>query len=136
MNASTLHEAIADVCPVVSTKVGDADDRATWTFEPEVSATQAQIDAANNVIATIPIEPLGYISAAEFLARWTNAEYLNLEKKRAADIAANKVGNAKNWDIVIGDAVIDMNKKKTQALKTDLVTDGILTQARADEIFK
>jgi len=28
-----------------------------------------------------------------------------------------------------------MNKKKVTTLKTSLVTDGILTQARADEIF-
>jgi hypothetical protein len=28
-----------------------------------------------------------------------------------------------------------MNKKKTQTLKSNLVTDGILTQARADVIF-
>ena len=72
---------------------------------------------------------------SDFIARWTNAEYLNLEKKRAADIAANKVGNAKNWDIVTSDPEIDLNRQKVQTLKTELVADGVLTQARADEIF-
>jgi hypothetical protein len=71
----------------------------------------------------------------DFIARWTNQEYLALEKKRAADIAANKVGNAKNWDVVVAEDNIDMNKQKFQNLKADLVTDGILTQARADAIF-
>jgi hypothetical protein len=71
----------------------------------------------------------------EFIARFTNAEYLALEKKRRDDIAANKVGNAKNWDIVVAEDAIDMNKQKFQTLKADLVTDGVLTQARADAIF-
>ena len=75
-------------------------------------------------------------TADEFISRWTNAEYLALEKKRAADITANKVGNAKNWDIVCAGDIIDLNKQKAQSLKADLVTDGVLTQARADEIFE
>lgn len=72
---------------------------------------------------------------SDFIARWTNQEYLALEKKRAADIAANKVGNAKNWDVVVAEDNIDMNRQKFQNLKADIVADGILTQARADEIF-
>lgn len=56
MDAATLNNAIAEVCPVVSTSVGKADDRATWTFEPGEGATQEQIDAGNNIIATIPVE--------------------------------------------------------------------------------
>lgn len=71
----------------------------------------------------------------EFLKRWTNAEYLSLEKQRAADIAANKVGNAKNWDIVMAADIIKLASQKAQTLKADLVADGVLTQARADEIF-
>lgn len=75
------------------------------------------------------------VLTTDLTARFTNAEYLALEKKRRDDIAANKVGNAKNWDIVMSDTTIDMNKQKVQSLKADLVTDGVLTQARADEIF-
>jgi hypothetical protein len=72
---------------------------------------------------------------SDFIARWTNQEYLALEKKRAADISASKIGNAKNWDVVVAEDNIDMNKQKFQNLKADIVADGILTQARADEIF-
>jgi hypothetical protein len=136
MDASTLHTAIVDAgCPTISCTVVDPVDRATWTFIPEEGNTQAQIDIGNNVIATIPAEVKSTITPSDFIARWTNAEYLALEKKRAADIAANKVGNAKNWDNVTSDGTINMNKKKVQTLKSDLVTDGILTQARADIIF-
>src|SRR5262245_20114813 len=58
---------------------------------------------------------------SDFIARWTNAEYLALEKRRRDDVAANKVGNAKNWDIVVSDYEIDMNKQKVVNLKADLV---------------
>ena len=70
-----------------------------------------------------------------FLKRWTNAEYLALEKKRAADIADNKVGNAKNFDIVMAADVLRLDSQKVQTLKADLVADGILTAQRAEEIF-
>src|SRR5262245_28045195 len=75
------------------------------------------------------------LPTTDFIARWTNQEYLALEKKRRDDIAANKIGNAKNWDVVVACDDIDMNKQKFQNLKAELVADGGLTQARADEIF-
>jgi len=131
MDAATLHDAIAEVCPVVSVTVGDGKDRATWSFEPAPAATQAQIDAGNNVIATIPIDPKATLASTEFIGRFTNAEY------RAATAAAWRQtgGNAKNFDAVVFDPIINLNKKKVTTLKTSLVTDDILTQARADEIF-
>lgn len=132
MDAATLHDAIAEVCLVTSVTVGKADDRATWSFVPGPGATQAQIDAGNNVVATIPIDTLNTaLPTAEFIGRFTNAEY------RAATAAAwrGTAGNAKNWDVVVFEPTINFNKKKTTTLKTSLITDGILTQARADEIF-
>src|SRR5262245_23489933 len=132
MNAETLHDAIAEVCPVVSVAVGDGDVRATWSFIPTSEATQAQIDAGNNVIATIPIEPLGTLTTPDFIGRFTNAEY----RAATATTWRQTAGNAKNWDVVVFEPNVNFNKKKTKTLKTSLVTDGILTQARADEIFK
>ena len=58
MDAGTLHEAIAEVCPVDSVTVGEPDDRSTWSYVPTAEATPAQIAAADNVIATIPVETL------------------------------------------------------------------------------
>jgi hypothetical protein len=131
MDAGTLHDAIAEVSPVTSVSVGKTDDRATWTWVPGSGATQPQIDAGNNVIATIPIETKAMLSTPEFIGRFTNAEY------RAATATAwrQTAGNAKNWDVVVTESSVNMNKKKVTTLKTSLVADGILTQARADEIF-
>lgn len=132
MDAGTLYDAIAEVCPVVSTTVGKSDDRTTWSFVPASGATQPQIDAGNNVIATIPIDALATaLPTGDFIARWTNAEYLALQKRRTTDNGKM----AKDWDNVTSDPQINMNKKKTQTLKSSLVADAILTQARADEIF-
>jgi hypothetical protein len=131
MDAATLHEAIAEVCPVISTSVGKKDDRATWSFVPGAGATQPQIDAGNNVIATIPIDPKTTLASSEFIGRFTNAEY----RAATATTWRQTGGNAKNWDVVVFDSSVNLNKKKVDTLKTSLVTDGILTQARADEIF-
>jgi hypothetical protein len=131
MDASTLHTAIAEVCPVLSCTVVDPNDRVTWSFIPGEGATQPQIDAGNNVIATIPVNPKSSLSSADFIGRFTNAEY----RAATATTWRGTAGNAKNWDVVVFDSTINLNKKKATTLKTSLVTDGILTQARADEIF-
>jgi hypothetical protein len=131
MDAGTLHDAIAEVSPVTSTSVGKADDRSTWTWVPDTNATQPQIDAGNNVVATIPIETKATVSSADFIGRFTNAEY----RAATATTWRQTAGNAKNWDVVVFEPSVNMNKKKVDTLKTSLVTDGILTQARADEIF-
>ena len=73
MDAATLHDAIAEVCPVSSTTVGVADDRATWSFVPTENATTEQILAGENVIATIPIETPTILSVADWIGRFTNA---------------------------------------------------------------
>lgn len=135
MDIATLENAIKEVCPVTSVAVGHPEDRTQWGFVAAPEATPEEIRSGNIVITTIPAYPDIAIPTADFIARWTNAEYLALEKKRAADIAANKVGNAKNWDIVTAGSTINFNSKKCQSLKADLVTGGVLTQTRADEIF-
>ena len=134
MDAGTLHEAIiAAGCPTDSASVGKSDDRATWSFVSGANATQQQIDAGNNVIATIPIDALSTaLPVPEFIGRFTNAEY----RAATATTWRQTAGNAKNWDVVVFQPSINLNKKATTTLKTSLVTDGILTQVRADEIFK
>jgi hypothetical protein len=112
--------------------VGKSDYRATWSFVPAANATQPQIAAGNNVIATIPINPKATaLPTPEFIGRFTNAEY----RAATATTWRQTGGNAKNWDVVVFQPAINFNKKATTTLKTSLVTDGILTQARADEIF-
>jgi hypothetical protein len=71
------------------------------------------------------------VDTSTFVTRWTNAEYLALSKGRTADNGHL----AKTWDIVFAEPTVDLNKSKAQNLKTTLVADGILTAARANEIF-
>jgi hypothetical protein len=105
------------------------------TITGRESLTTEQNGTLDGVVAAHNPNKPPPVATTDFIARWTNAEYLALEKKRRDDIAANKIGNAKNWDIVIADPDINMFKQKVQSLKADLVADGILTQARADQIF-
>jgi hypothetical protein len=81
------------------------------------------------------IAPEEILPTDEFLRRWTNQEYLALERQRAADIAADKVGNAKNWDIVTASDVLHINSQKATTLRADLIADGIITPERAEVIF-
>lgn len=131
MDAQTLHTAIAEVCPIISATVNDPNVRTTWSFIPDQGATQPQIDAGNNVIATIPIETPTTLSTADWIGRFTNAEY----RAATATTWRQTAGNAKNWDVVAFAGSLKMSKKSVTTLKTSLVTDGILTQARADAIF-
>jgi hypothetical protein len=131
MDAGTLHDAIAEVSPITSCSVGKADDRSTWTWVPGPGATQPQLDAGDNVITTIPMTTPNTLAVTEWIGRFTNAEY----RAFTAQAWRQTAGNAKNADVVAFAGSINMGKKATTTLKTSLVTDGILTQARADEIF-
>ena len=107
MDAGTLNNAIVDAgCPTISTAVGKSDDRATWSFVPAANATQPQIDAGNNVIATIPINPKTSPSSADFIGRFTNAEY----RAATATTWRQTAGNAKNWDVVVFAPVVNLKR--------------------------
>jgi len=131
MDAGTLYDAIVPVCPINGTSVGKSDDRSTWKFTAAAGASPSQLDAAQNVINTIPEDPLPTLGTDEFISRFTNAEYKALQQLRTTDNGKM----AKDWDIVTSSSSINLNKQRTQTLKTNLVTAGILTQARADAIF-
>lgn len=72
---------------------------------------------------------------SDFIARFTNQEYAKLGNVRVLDAQATKVGLSKNWDIVVLSDTIELSNQKAQTLKANLVSTGVLTQARADEIF-
>ena len=131
MTEAVLYEAISDVCPINSVTVGNGTDRSTWSYDPKPEATAQQKADADHVIATIPLAPPKTLAVSEFISRFTNAEY----RAATATTWRQTGGNAKNWDVVVFDNPIKLSKKKATTLKTSLVTDGILTQARADEIF-
>jgi hypothetical protein len=137
MDAGTLNNAIVEAgCPTISTTVGIPDDRATWSFVPAANATQPQIDAGNNVIATIPIDPLSVVSPGGLILRFTNAEYKAALDYHTSSLAAGTIGPKKTWDAMMGEASVNMNDRTVKSVKNGLVSAGVLTQARADEIFK
>jgi hypothetical protein len=115
----------------------------TWGATDETISGRENLTAAQNttldqvIAAHDPTKRLkNIIPTTDFIARFTNQEYLAVGKQRTADIAANKVGYSKNWDIVVTSDMVDLNKQKSQTIKEDLVASGVLTQARADEIFQ
>jgi len=131
MDSVTLYDAISEVCPIFSATVRDPVDRTQWGYALQNTATAAQIAAADNVVATIPVDTLGSLATSEFISRFTNAEYRKLQDRRMAD--NGKLG--KDWDVVTANSAIPLAKQRTQNMKADLVAQGILTQVRADEIF-
>lgn len=136
MDAGTLNNAINDAgCPTISTTVGKSDDRVTWSFVPGANATQLQIDAGNNVIATIPITPLSVVSPGGLILRFTNAEYKATLDHYTSDLAAGVIGGKKSWDAMMGEGSVNMNDRTVKSVKNGLVSAGVLTQVRADAIF-
>lgn len=114
----------------------------TWgatdeTIQGRENLTPAQNTTLDGVVAAHnPDAHLkNIIPTTDFIARFTNQEYAAVFKQRATDINNNKVGYSKNWDIVVTDDMVDLNKQKSQKIKEDLVAAGVITQARADEIF-
>jgi hypothetical protein len=75
------------------------------------------------------------IPTTDWVARFTNQEWLALEKQKAADIAASKVGYSKNLAITMAEDSVDLNKQKSQKIRDDLVAAGVITEQRASEIF-
>lgn len=135
MDATNLDAAIAAVCPIIGVRVGDPSDRAKWSFDPAPGATASQITAANNVIATLDPTVKNIIPFYIFIARWLDAEYALLMQRRATAIGAGNVTLVKQWDTAATRGFVDLNTPAAQNFKANVVSAGILTQARADVIF-
>jgi hypothetical protein len=135
MDAATLHDAISEVSPIASATVGKSDDRSTWKWSPGAGATQPQIDAGNNVVATIPISPLTTVSPGALILRFTNAEYKATLDYHTSSLAAGTIGPKKSWDTMMGEALVNMNDRTVKSVKNGLVSAVALTQVRADAIF-
>ena len=98
MDAQHLHAALEDVCPTLSVRVEDPSIAPNGLCQHKPEATQPQIDAGNNVIATIPINPKSTMATGDFIGRFTNAEYLAATAETWRTHRQRLI--AKNWDIV------------------------------------
>lgn len=136
MDAGTLYNAIAAAgCPVISTRIVDQNDRTTWSFVPDASATSTQIAAGSNVIATIDPVVKNVIPFDQFIQRWLDAEYTLLMQRRATAITNGNITLVKQWDTALAAGKVDLNSPAAINFKNNMVSAGILTQARADVIF-
>jgi hypothetical protein len=54
-----LRTTLVAVCPIDSVRIGDPNDKTTWSFDPSPSATADQIAAANAALAALsaPLQP-------------------------------------------------------------------------------
>jgi len=87
------------------------------------------------VLAELSYRP-NALPMADFLRRWSDEEYLRLLQRRNFDTRAGRIGLARQWDIAVAAGTVYLDQEESCVLKTGLVADHVLTQTRADEIFR
>lgn len=142
MNATTsLYDTIVAVCPIVGVSVGVWADKTTWRIDFDPSATAAQQAAAlvvvQNFDPTAPINNPLYVSTTSVLSLLTLAEYKAIMQFAAADlVSVIGTGQLSMWlDLTRLDGQINLNDPVTQSVAQYLITNNLLTAARAAVIF-
>ena len=80
-------------------------------------------------------EPNHIIPAADFISRFTDLEYSNINKAALAQMQSG-VATLKKWiDVATTDGYIDLDRPATTEAKNALVDANLLTKERADIIF-
>jgi hypothetical protein len=115
----------------VGTPIGAASQKANQDF------VEGPIDDTINaeLKAFLNPNPLPKIPFATFISRWTNTEYATLLQKRAQAVTAGNAALAQQWDQAAAANVVDLNTPAADNFKQAMVTNNILTSARADVIF-
>lgn len=127
----TYDAAIRAACP----SIDGVDQKGVIFFTPAANA--ACRSAANAAAASyVPVATRNVVPFAAFIRRWTDAEYALLMQKRAAAVTAGTVALVKQWDSAMADGSVDLNLPAATTFKAALVSNGILTQVRADAIFQ
>jgi hypothetical protein len=79
--------------------------------------------------------PPRFIVAADFISRFTDEEYSNINKAALAQMQAG-VATLKKWiDVATTDGYIDLDRPATIEAKNALIAANLLTKERADIIF-
>jgi hypothetical protein len=134
INASALHDAIAAVCPIVSVQIGNLNDRTTWVIVYAPSATAAQQQAGQQILASF-VEPV-WLTFLQFIALFTAAE-------QSAIVAAADPQTRLFTMMAIGAGGIDLSNSQVIAGVNYLATatnatppgPGLITAARAAQIL-
>jgi hypothetical protein len=110
MDAGTLHDAITEVC-LSYLFCWQEDDRATASFAPDAAATRRRLTPAMSLQRSRSSAWICF--NRQFVRRWTDAEWHFLVRR------VRRRQDAK-LDVVTAEAVVNMNKKRTQNM-ADLV---------------
>ena len=108
--------------------------------EPSYSITSEGIVENYQVEDIIKPEPIippvqKIILAADFISRFTDEEYSNIQKAALAQMQVG-VATLQKWiDVATTDGYIDLDRFATNEAKQALVAANLLTQERADIIF-
>lgn len=82
-----------------------------------------------------PPAPAKIIFAADFISRFTDEEYSNIQKAALAQMQQG-VATLQKWiDVATTDGYIDLDRPATNEAKQALIAANLLTQERADIIF-
>ena len=99
-----------------------------------VDLSQADLDQqAADVVAFAALKKI--ILFAQFIGRWSDAEYTLLLQRRATAITNGNITLVRQWDQAMANGVVDLNTAAAQNFKAAIVSANILTQQRADVIF-
>jgi hypothetical protein len=104
------------------------------TSNVSIEVTQDNAAAQQIFIGTVPPNVL---RMAAFIGRWTDPEYaLFLQKRAQATQAGAATDLLKQWDQHMATGQINLTSDFAISMKAKLVNQNILTQARADAIFR
>lgn len=116
--------AVAAVCPITGASMGSVSDRSTWVFTPIAGATQAQIQAAQNVIATFDATAAQAAIAADAARDAAMASDVD-RQDILAKIATATPTQIKNY---INNNVTDLASAKVFLMKLTLLVARTLTE--------
>lgn len=137
-----LEAALTAACPLDGFSVGSWSDKKTWRLDFSSAATAQQRTACAQAVAgfdaTAPENQAPvYVLTHTLLSRLTADEYTAIMQAATAQLALNN-GQLSLWLDRARTAPrgVDLTDPATVAAKAAFVSMGLLTQARADAVFK
>jgi hypothetical protein len=132
MNLGMLHDAIAAVCPIDGISISDVGDKSKWRIDFSAGATAQQKDAAAQVVAGFDPNTPAHV----YLSYVTLRSRLTIAERQAILTAARSDWRLADWmGLAQAEGTINLSTAETLAAKAALISAGLLTPARVDEVF-